>query len=97
MYTTALDISFTESDYRANEKSSVASNEMSIMPVKVTKNSVIATAVVLEVVPLTYQQAEHILSPSLREDIPENNLFSPPFASKHQLDINMYTRGLQLT
>ena len=83
IHTTAVEVSFTESDYRANEKSPMASDEISVMPVKVTINSVIATPVVLEVIPLTYQQAEHILSPSLREDIPENNPFSPPFASKH--------------
>lgn len=84
MHTTAVEVSLTESDYRANEKSPVASDGMSVMPVKVTKNSVIATPVVLEVIPLTYQQAEHFLSPSLREDIPKNNPFSPLFASKRQ-------------
>lgn len=90
MHTTAVEVSFTESDYRANENSPQVSDGMSFMPVKVTKNSVIATPVVLEVAPLTYQQAEHIILSSLREDIPEDNPFSPPLAGKHQINVSCH-------
>ena len=69
----ALEVSFTESDYRANERDRS-------MPVKVIKNALIATAVELEVIPLTIQQSKAIIPSSLRDGIPINNSYSPPFA-----------------
>lgn len=50
------------------------------MPVKVIKNALIATTVELEVIPLTIQQSMDIIPSSLRDGIPEENSYSPPFA-----------------
>lgn len=50
------------------------------MPVKVIKNALIATAIELEVTPLTIQQSQDIIPSSLRDGIPEDNPYSPPFA-----------------
>ena len=66
-------ISFTEESYYAIE------NQL-IMPVAVTKDSRIATQIVLDVVPLTVSEARnHVPQYCLLENIPENP-FSPPFA-----------------
>ena len=66
-------IFFTEESYRANEP------ELE-MPVLVTKNSRIATPIVLDVIPLTMSEARHHFSQNcLLENITENP-FSPPFA-----------------
>ena len=70
---TALEVSFTEGDYRANEKDGS-------MPVKVIKNALIATAIELAVIPLTVQQSTAIIPSSLRDGIPIDNPYSPPFA-----------------
>ena len=66
-------MSFTEGDYRANEKDR-------FMPVKVIKSALIATAVELELIPLTVQQSMAIIPSSLRDGIPMDNPHSPPFA-----------------
>ena len=69
----ALDVSFTEGDYRTNERDR-------FMPIKVIKNALIATAIELEIVPLTIQQSMDIIPSSLKAGIPTNNSYSPPFA-----------------
>ena len=69
----AVMIFFTKESYRANEP------ELE-MPVLVTKNSRIATPIVLDVIPLTVSNTKHHISQNcLLENIPENP-FSPPFA-----------------
>ena len=66
-------IFFTKESYRANEQSL-------FMPVLVTKDSRIATPIVLDVIPLTVSGARHRISKNcLLENILENP-FSPPFA-----------------
>ena len=50
------------------------------MPVKVIKNALIATAIELEIIPLTIQQSMDIVPASLRDGIPIDNPYSPPFA-----------------
>ena len=72
MFKIALEISFTEGDYRANEK------DRSVL-VRVVKNVAIATTIDLEVIPLTIQQSLDINSSSQWE-IPIDNPNSPPFA-----------------
>ena len=73
-------IFFTEESYRAHEQSL-------FMPVLVTKDSRIATPIVLDVIPLTVSEARHRISQNcLLENIPENP-FSPPFAGNYILVI----------
>ena len=80
----AVEIFFTEDDFRANEPDLR-------MPVVVTKNSRIATPIVLDVIPLTVSEARHRISQNcLLENIPENP-FSPPFAGNYILVITHTT------
>ena len=76
----AVEIFFTEDDFRANEPDLR-------MPVVVTKNSRIATPIVLDVIPLTVAEATDSISgiPSnfLPENIPTDNPFSPSFAGNN--------------
>ena len=51
------------------------------MPVRVAKNVRIASRIELEVVPLTVQEARGTDLP-LPPNIPDDDPFSPPFASK---------------
>ena len=75
----AVEIAFTEGDYRANERSKDGEGNVSFMPVKVTKTPIrIATPIVLEVIPLTVQQANYSLSFV-------DNPYSPPFAGMLEL------------
>lgn len=61
------------------------------MPVKVIKNALIATAIELEIVPLTIQQSMDIIPASLRDGIPIDNPYSPPFAGNaHWLTTNKF-------
>ena len=54
------------------------------MPVVVTKDSRIATPIVLEVIPLTVSEANRdIPSNHLPENIPTDNPFSPLFAGNN--------------
>ena len=54
------------------------------MPVLVTKDSRIATEIVLDVIPLTVSEAiSGIPSNHLPENIPTDNPFSPPFAGNN--------------
>ena len=53
------------------------------MPVLVTKDIRIANPIVLDVVPLTVQQAQESMPLLLPQNIPDNNLFSPPYAGKY--------------
>ena len=55
------------------------------MPVKVIKNALIATAIELEIVPLTIQQSMDIIPASLRDGIPIDHPHSPPFAGNAKL------------
>jgi hypothetical protein len=55
------------------------------MPLKVIKNAKIATAIELEIVPLTIQQSMDIIPPSVRNGIPMDNSYSPPFAGNAKL------------
>ena len=51
------------------------------MPILVTKNSRIATPIVLDVISLTVSEARNrIPTDHLPENIPVDNPFSPPFA-----------------
>lgn len=50
------------------------------MPVIVTKDMRIANPIELDVVPLTVQQAQQSMPLLLPQNIPEDNLFSPPYA-----------------
>ena len=80
LFRIAVEVSFTEGDYRANERDTS-------MHVKVVKNALIATAISLEVIPLTIQQSMDMDSSLLRNisGIPRSPpiqefLYSPPFA-----------------
>ncbi len=55
------------------------------MPLKVIKNAKIATAIQLEIVPLTIQQSMDIVPPSVRNGIPIDSSYSPPFAGNAKL------------
>ena len=70
-----MDIFFTEDDFRADE-----GDPNLQVPVAVMKSSRVATRIVLEVVPLTVEQARSTVPLSLPENIPEDNTFSPPYA-----------------
>ena len=75
----AVEIAFTEGDYRANERSKDGEGNLSFMPVKVTKTPIrIATPIVLEVIPLTVQQANYSRSFV-------DNPYSPSFAGMLEL------------
>ena len=55
-----------------------------MMPVIVTKDSRIATPIVLDVIPLTVSEARNrIPQESLPENIPPENSFFPPFAGSN--------------
>ena len=66
---TALNIFFTEDDYRAAESSHS-------VPVRVAKDHRIATAVTVAVNPLTVMQAEE-WEESIMTQMPDDNPFSP--------------------
>ena len=70
---------FTEDDFQANENGTGGS--VSLMPVRVAKNRRIASRIELVIVPLTVQEARGTALP-LPPNVPDNNPFSPPFASK---------------
>ena len=74
-----MQISFTEEDYRVSETNITGS--VSFIPVKVAKNSRIANSIVLDVIPLTIFEARN-RPPGLPGNVPSDNPFSPPFASK---------------
>ena len=70
-----MQIIFTDDDY-----GTIEGNEE--LPVRILKNSRIANPIILDVVPLTVMDAS-TQSPGLPNNIPDNNTFSPPFASKY--------------
>ena len=72
-FDSVVQIAFTEDDFRANEQDLR-------MPVTVTKDIRIANPIGLDVVPLTVEQAQQSMPPLLPQNIPVNNLFSPPYA-----------------
>ena len=69
MFVTALNIFLTEDDYRASETSQS-------VPVRVAKDSRIATPVTITVNPLTVMQAEEMGEP-IMVLMPDDNPFSP--------------------
>ena len=75
LFYSEVEIFFTEDDFRVGEGGSNLQ-----VPVRVAKSLRIATRVVLEVVPLTVQQAKSISSFPLPDNIPEDNQYSPPYA-----------------
>ena len=79
----AVEISFTEDDYRANEPDLT-------MPIVVTKNLRIASRLELDVVPLTVQQAESSTPRLLPANILEDNQLSPPYAGMYNTNILFY-------
>ena len=82
----AVDVFFTEDDFRANEMpvtapSPVPCTPSPCIPVVVTKNSRIANPIVLDVIPLTVEEANASMSgPPLPPNVPGFNPFSPPYA-----------------
>ena len=52
------------------------------LPILVAKNSRIASRIELVVVPLTVQEVRNTTLP-LPPNIPENNIYSPPFAGNN--------------
>ena len=68
---------FTEEVFQANEPGAIIS-------ILVSKNSLIATPIVLDVIPLTVSEARNCIpTDCLPESIPEDNPFSPPFAGNN--------------
>ena len=78
-FLTDVEFAFTEPDFRANEPDS--SNSATFLPVLVSKSARIASRVELVVVPLTVDEAR-ATSLLLPPNIPDDDLRSPPFASK---------------
>ena len=81
-----MDVFFTEDDFRANEMpvtapSPVPCTPSPCIPVVVTKNSRIANPIVLDVIPQTVAEAMASMPLLLPPNIPEDNPFSPPYAS----------------
>jgi hypothetical protein len=79
LFLTDVEFAFTEDCYRATEPDS--SNPATSLPVLVSKSTRIASRVQLVVVPLTVQEARDSSLP-LPPNIPQNDIRSPPFASK---------------
>ena len=69
-----VECAFTEDDFRANE-------HRNFLPVLVSKSARIASGVELVIVPLTVQEARASSLP-LPPNIPDDDMRSPPFASK---------------
>ena len=78
-------IIFTEDDYRVNEGN--MTGPVLFMPVRVSKNSRIANPIILDVIPLTVMDAR-TRPPGLPNNVPEDNPFSPPYASKLSLSLD---------
>ena len=74
LHSAAVEVQFTNDDYRAIESSGV-------MPVVVTKNRRIATPLTISINPLTVAQANS--EGVLPEGIPLDNPFAPPYAGIH--------------
>ena len=55
-----------------------------LMPVFITKNSLIASQIILEVIPLTVEEAKNRASPFLSNYFLEDNPNSPPFAGNQE-------------
>lgn len=79
-----VDIFFTEDDFCGNE-----GDPNPQVPVMVAKSLPIATRIILEVVPLTVEQAKNTMPLCLPENIPEDSAFSPQYAG------NTFTNLLQ--
>ena len=76
LHSAAVEIQFTNDDYRAIESSGV-------IPVVVTKNQRIATPLTISINPLTVAQANSEGVPL--EGIPPDNPFVPPYAGKFKV------------
>ena len=81
-FLTDVEFAFTEDDFRANEPDS--SNSTTFLPVLVSKSARIASRVELVVIPLTIDEARATSLP-LPPNIPQNDPWSPPFASKRNV------------
>ena len=74
--TTAVGIFFSGDNFNAVEA-------LLNMPVMVTKDSPIATPIVVDLIPLTVNETRERDPLLLQESIPPDNPFSPPFACKN--------------
>ena len=81
---TDVGFSFTMDDFRANEPDSSISNPTTFLPILVSKSARIASRVELAVTPLTVTEAIATSLP-LPPNIPQNDPWSPPFASKRNV------------
>jgi hypothetical protein len=88
LFLTDVKFAFTEDGYRAAEPDSSNPATSSSLPVLVSKSTRIASRVELVVVPLTVQEAIATSLP-LPPNIPENDIRSPPFASKRWVHIKL--------
>ena len=84
----AVEFAFTEDDYRANEPN--VGGPPTFQPVAVTKSTRIASRVELVIVPLTVPEAQATSTP-LPPNIPNDNVYFPPFASKTNFEHNYCT------
>ena len=75
----AVEFSFTEEGFRANEYDPLG--PATFLPVQVSKSTRIASRVELVVVPLTVEEAIATSLP-LPPNVPDDDIHSPPFASK---------------
>ena len=80
-----VEFAFTEDDFRAVEPD--AGGSPTFLPVLVSKSARIASRVGLVVIPLTVQEASATSLP-LPPNIPNDDIRSPPFASKRNFEHN---------
>ena len=73
-------------DYRATEATENGTLEnctlQTFIPVSVIKTSRIANPIVLDVIPLTVDEARAKTPPALPDGVPDDDPFSPPFAGE---------------
>ena len=82
MFLTDVEFAFSEDEFQANEPQSP--NPATFIPILVSKSTRIASRVELVVVPLTVAEARATSLP-LPPNIPQNDPWSPPFASKRNI------------
>ena len=78
---------FTGDSYRAHEPNT--GNSVTFLPVVVSKSARIASRVELVVVPLTVEQTRATSLP-LPPNVPEDDVNSPPYASKKTFAMSIY-------
>ena len=74
---TGVSISFTNDDYRVIESNGMIS-------VVVTKDRPIATPVTLSIIPRNVS-AQRLSGSTLPPNVPDDNVYSPPYASKSRI------------